>query len=139
MTVVVRGKAEDIEKGADFTPTPEGHGNGPILNHLAGFRVDGKPVVLRTRQMASIKHGDEVVAAGGMKNGTLEAIALRNVTTGATYGPPIVPPAILIGIMGLIGLSTLGLLGLGYLILAIAAFAGWKLWQAAQANAAVKA
>lgn len=136
MTTVVRGKASGVEKGIDTTPLRNG---AVVVNQLAGLRLDNTPVVYRGRDFPSIRDGDEIVAAGDMKNGTLDAIALRNVSTGATYGPPLAAPMALTGVMGLIGLMAIGLpLGLGYIILAIAAFIGFRIYQVSAAKTAVK-
>lgn len=60
-------------------------------------------------------------------------------TTGATYGPPLMAPMILVGVMALIGLMAISLpLGPGYIILGIAAFVGFKVYKVSQAKAAVK-
>jgi hypothetical protein len=136
MATVVRGKASGVEKGINTTPTPNG---AVVVNQLSGFRVDNKPVVYSGRDFPSIHEGDEVVAAGDNKNGTLQAIALRNVTTGATYGPPLVGPMILTGVLAFIGLMSIGLpLGLGYIILAIAGFIGFRISKVSAAKTAVK-
>ncbi len=136
MATVVRGKASGVEKGIDTTPVQNG---AVIVNQLSGFRVDNRPVVYRGRDFPSIRDGDEIVAAGDMNNGTLQAIALRNVSTGATYGPPLMAPIILTAVLALIGLMGIGLpLGLGYIILAIAAFVGFRLMKVSAAKAAVK-
>lgn len=136
MVTVVRGKASGVEKGIDATPLQNG---AVVVNQLSGFRVDNKVVVYRGRDFPSLREGDEVVAAGDLNNGTLQAVALRNVTTGATYGPSLIAPMILVGVMALIGLMAIGLpLGLGYIILAVAAFVGFKVYKVSQAKAAVK-
>lgn len=136
MATVVRGKASGVEKGVDTTPLQNG---AVIVNQLSGFRVDNRVVVYRGRDFPSLREGDEVVAAGDLNNGTLQAVALRNVTTGATYGPPLMAPMILVGVMALIGLMAIGLpLGLGYIILGVAAFVGFKVYKVSQAKAAVK-
>ncbi|HOY77479.1 MAG TPA: hypothetical protein PLN33_06710 [Hyphomonadaceae bacterium] len=136
MATVVRGKASGVEKSVDATPLQNG---AVIVNQLAGFRVDNRVVVYRGRDFPSLREGDEVVAAGDLKNGTLDAIALRNMTTGASYGPPLVAPMILTGVLALIGLMAIGLpLGLGYIILAAAAFVGFRIYKVSQAKAAVK-
>ncbi len=136
MATVVRGVASGVEKGIDTTPLRNG---AVVVNQLAGLRVDNKPVVYRGRDFPSIRDGDEIVAAGDMTNGTLQAIALRNVSTGATYGPPLMAPMILTGVLALIGLMAIGLpLGLGYIILAIAAFVGFRIYKVSAAKTAVK-
>lgn len=137
MVTVVRGKASGVEKGVDTTPLQNG---AVIVNQLAGFRVDNRVVVYRGRDFPSLREGDEVVAAGDLNNGTLQAIALRNATTDATYGPPLMAPIVLTGALALIGLMGIGLpLGLGYIVLAIAAFVGFRIYKVSQAKAAVRA
>lgn len=136
MVTVVRGKASGVEKGMDTTPTRNG---AVLVNQLAGFRVDNKPVVYRGRDFPSIHEGDEIVAAGEMKNGTLQAMAVRNVSTGATYGPPLTAAIILTAMLALIGLMSLSMpLGFGYIILAIAAFVGFRIMKVSSAKTAVK-
>lgn len=137
MATVVRGKASGVEKGIDATPIQNG---AVVINQLSGFRVDNKPVVYRGRDFPSIHEGDEIVAAGDMTNGTLQAIALRNASTGATYGPPLIAPIALTAVLGLVGLMSISLpLGLGYIILAIAAFIGFRIMKVSAAKTAVKA
>lgn len=139
MTTVVRGRATDIEKGSDFSYAATSDGPMPIKDQIAAFRIDNKPVVFRTRSFPSIKEGDEVVAAGAMKNGTLQAVALRNASTGATYGPPLAMPIILASLLALVGVMSISLpLGLGYIILAIAAFVFFRIYGISQAVAAAK-
>ena len=79
---------------------------------------------------------DEVVAAGKTKNGTLEALAVRNVSTGAFYSHNLVMPIVLTSLLALIGLMSLSI-GLGYVILPIAAYVGWRIWTVMQAKTAV--
>lgn len=134
MVTVVRGKASGVEKGMDTTPTRNG---AVITNQLSGFRVDNKAVVYRGRDFPSIHEGDEVVAAGEMKNGTLQAMAVRNATTGATYGPPLIYPIILTSALALIGLMSISI-GLGYVVLAVAAFVGFRIMKVSAAKTAVK-
>ncbi len=134
MVTVVRGKASGVEKGTDTTPTRNG---AVITNQLAGFRVDNKAVVYRGRDFPSIREGDDIVAAGEMKNGTLQAMAVRNATTGATYGPPLIYPIVLTSALALIGLMSLNI-GLGYVVLAIAAFVGFRIMRVSAAKTAVK-
>lgn len=108
-----------------------------IKDQIAAFRVDNKPVVFRTRTFPSIKEGDEVVAAGSIKNGTLHAIALRNASTGANYSPPLTMAIVLASLLAVLGLMSLGI-GLGYIILPIAAFVFFRIYTVSQAAAAVK-
>lgn len=138
MATVVRGRATDIEKGSDFSYAATTNGPMAIKDQIATFRIDNKPVVFRTRTFPSIKEGDEVVAAGSIKNGTLHAIALRNASTGASYSPPLTMAIVLGSLLALLGLMSLGI-GLGYIILPIAAFVFFRIYTVSQAAAAVKA
>ena len=138
MATVVRGLATDIEKGSDFTYASTANGPMAIKDQIAAFRIDNKPVVFRTRTFPSIKEGDEVVAAGTMKNGTLHAVAMRNASTGAHYSPPLAMAIVLASTLALIGLMSLGI-GLGYIVLPIAAFVFYRIYTVSQAAAAVKA
>jgi|JI10StandDraft_1071094.scaffolds.fasta_scaffold57299_6 hypothetical protein len=137
MATVVRGRATDIEKGSDFSYAATTNGPMAIKDQIAAFRVDNKPVVFRTRTFPSIKEGDEVVAAGSIKNGTLHAIALRNASTGANYSPPLTMAIVLASLLAVLGLMSLGI-GLGYIILPIAAFVFFRIYTVSQAAAAVK-
>lgn len=138
MVAVLRGTASDLGRGTDNTVVAQGNGVAHIVNQIASFRVDGKPVNFKSRTVVSIKDGDVVVAAGGMKNGTLDALAVRNLTTGAVYAHGLVGPVILTVLLVLVGLASLGVY-VGYIGLAIAAFVGWRIWNVYQATAAVKA
>lgn len=138
MVDVVKGQASDLGRGSDTTIVNQGHGAGHIVNQIAVFRVDGKSVAFKSRSLISIKDGDVVAAAGALKNGTLEALAVRNITTGAVYAHNLIMPAVLTGLLGLISLMTVGIF-VGYLGLAATAFVGWRIWQAHQASTAVKA
>jgi hypothetical protein len=52
------------------------------------MRLDRKPVPCRTRTLPSTSEGDRVAVSGIEKAGTMEAIALRNLTSGAICSPP---------------------------------------------------
>ncbi|MBI1366657.1 MAG: hypothetical protein GC153_11970 [Alphaproteobacteria bacterium] len=100
------------------------------------MRIDGEPVQFRTRSLPSVNDGDEVAAAGASKNGTLDALAMRNVTTGASYFPPTLTPMILGGVLVVIGIPLIPLLGIG---LFFAGFGGWALFKAYNVRKAIKA
>lgn len=50
--------------------------------YIALFRVDGRPVRFRSSQPSSISDGDNVAVAGLPWRGSLDALAMRNLTTG---------------------------------------------------------
>ena len=137
MSTTLRGIASHLGRGSDNTVIARGNGAAHIVNQIASFRIDGKPVQFKSRTLVSISDGDEVIAAGPMKNGTLEALAVRNISTGAVYGHDLVFPAILTVALALLGLMSLSM-GIGYIILAIAAWVAWRLWIVRTAAQAVK-
>lgn len=132
--VTLRGNVEAVERGADLSYAVSGsHGPIPIQNQLVSFRIDGKPMFYRTRTLASFTEGDAASAVGTMKNGTLEALALRNHTTGATYHAPYVMPAILAAVLIVIGIPLIAVLGIGLLFVGFGGFVLWKVWNLRQA------
>jgi len=140
VTDVLRGQADDVEKGSDLSHRGSGENMRAVVNQIASFRINGQPVMFRSKQMVSIKPGDEVVAAGRTKNGTLEALALRNVSTGAVYAPSLTLAYALTGLLTLIGLFTLGgPVPLGFVILPVSGYVWYKNWLAKKARDAVVA
>ncbi len=82
----IAGKVSDVRLGSDYTYVPNYHNDPAALkNQLVSMRIDNRPVLFRTRTLPSISNGDHAVAAGPDNNGTLEALAMKNVSTGATY------------------------------------------------------
>jgi hypothetical protein len=129
-----RGRVQSVERGTDLSyAASASHGPIPIQNQLISFRIDGKPMFYRTRTLASFAEGDEAVAVGKVKNGTLEALALRNLSTGATYHAPYVLPAILAAVLVLLGVPLIGFLGIGLLFIGFGAWILWKVWNVHQA------
>jgi hypothetical protein len=132
--ITLRGKVESVERGLDFSyAASASHGAIPIQNQLISFRIDGKPMFYRTRTLASFTDGDSVSAAGTMKNGTLQALTLRNHTTGATYHAPYVFPAILAAVLVLLGLPMIGFIGIGLSFIGFGGYVLWKVWNPYQA------
>jgi hypothetical protein len=89
--------------------------------------------------MVMLNDGDQVAAAGRLKNGVLHAGAFRNITTGMVYRtPPLQLGATYVsaGLCGALGLLFLPLGGFGILPLSAGA---WLLWTAKNASAAAKA
>jgi hypothetical protein len=106
----------------------------PIKNQIVSMRVDNKPVHFRTRSLPSISDGDSVAAAGTMKNGTLEAVALRNITSGAAYHPP--TNMVMVGAAALIilGIPLIAFLGFGLFFIGVGV---WVLMKALNIKKAV--
>ena len=82
MSTTLRGIASHLGRGSDNTVIARGNGAAHIVNQIASFRIDGKPVQFKSRTLVSISDGDEVIAAGPMKNGTLEALAVETIRRG---------------------------------------------------------
>lgn len=134
---VVKGRVSNVSLGSDYSyAASANHGPVAIKNQLISMRIEGKPVHFRTRSLASISEGDEVSAAGSTKNGTLEALAIRNVTTGASYHPPTTMPMVLSGLLILMGIPMIPLLGIGLFFIGVGA---WVLYKCLNVMKAVKA
>jgi len=85
---VLKGKAARVTKGQRITQGVNEQG-APVtptyVTNTVGMLIDGKPANFWTRADVLIKDGDEVSAAGILKNGILDAKALRNDSTGVIY------------------------------------------------------
>jgi hypothetical protein len=117
---VISGSASNVNFGSDYTyAATANYGPVPIKNQIISMRVDSKPVHFRTRSLPSISEGDRVAAAGTMKNGTLEAVAIRNLTSGAAYHPP--TTMVMVGSVALIilGIPLIAFLGFGLFFIGI--------------------
>lgn len=101
---IITGTASNVALGSDYSYAASQQGPVAIKNQLVSMRLNGKPVMFRTRSLPSISEGDQVSAAGTEKNGTLEALVLRNVTTGAIYAPPTISAIILAAILIIVGI-----------------------------------
>lgn len=125
---MISGNASNVNFGSDFTyAATSNYGPVPIKNQIVSMRVDSKPVHFRTRSLPSISDGDQVAAAGTMKNGTLEAVALRNLTSGASYHPP--TTMVMVGSIALIvlGIPLIAFLGFGLFFIGVGV---WMLMKA---------
>lgn len=111
---VLAGNASNVVLGSDYSYAASAqHGPIAIQEQLVSLRLGQKPVLFRTRTLPSISDGDQVAVAGSEKNGTFQALALRNLTTGAIYAPPTMTAMILAAVLILIGIPLIALLGLG--------------------------
>jgi len=132
---MISGNATNVNFGSDFTyAATSNHGPVPIKNQIVTLRVDQKPVHFRTRSLPSISDGDRIAAAGTMKNGTLEAVALRNLTSGASYHPPttmVIAGSILVIVCGI---PLIAFLGFGLFFIGVGV---WLLMKALNIRSAV--
>jgi hypothetical protein len=111
---VLSGTAANIVLGSDYSYAATAqHGPVAIKEQLVSMRLGQKPVLFRTRTLPSITEGDFIAAAGTEKNGTFQAVAVRNLTTGALYAPPTVMAMVLAALLILIGIPLIAFLGLG--------------------------
>jgi len=85
---VLKGKASRVVTGQRVTQgvSDQGVPVTPVyVTNTVGMFVDNKPVNFWTRATVHIQDGDEIAAAGFLKNGVLDAKALRNDSTGMLY------------------------------------------------------
>ena len=140
---VISGSASNVVFGSDVSYAATANGPVAMQNQLISLRIDNKPVSFRTRQgVPSISEGDKVAAAGSMKNGTLEATALRNLSTGASYQPATLWVMVLAGLLILLGVPMISFLGIGLIFIGFGVFfilKAWSVRQAIQALAALPA
>ncbi len=83
---------------------------------IYSFRVENHPVTFESKSSVSISDGDSVTCAGPEKNGVLNAMKIKNETTGVTYGDPVIlsfvlMTALLIACIGLISTGIGAILG----------------------------
>lgn len=132
---VLSGHATNVSLGSDYSyAATSQHGPVAIKNQLVSMRLDSKPVLFRTRTLPSISDGDQVAAAGTIKNGTLEALAVRNITTGASYYPGTMSVIVLSALLILLGLPLIAFLGFGLLFIGLGV---WFLMRAFRVRNAV--
>ncbi len=131
---VISGAASAVVLGSDISYAASANGPVALQNQLVTLRIDNKPVSFRTRQgVPSIADGDKVAAAGAMKNGTLEATALRNLSTGASYHPGTLWVIALSAVLILLGIPMISFLGIGLFFIGFGAWMIWKAWNVRQA------
>lgn len=132
---VVTGRATNVTLGSDYSYAATAqHGPVAIKNQIVSMRLDNKPVLFRSRTLPSISDGDQVSAAGSEKNGTLEAIAVRNLTTGSIYHPPTTMVMVGAGLLILLGIPLIAFIGFGFLFIG---FGVWVLMKAFKIRNAV--
>ena len=133
---VLSGRATNVTLGSDYSYMATAqHGPVAIKNQLVSMRLDSKPVLFRTRTLPSISDGDQVAAAGNMKNGTLEAVALRNLTTGSSYHPPTTIVMVGAGALILLGIPLIAFIGFGFLFIGIGVWMLMKIFDIRKAVA----
>jgi len=128
------GTATNVTLGSHLGYAPSGQ-YGPIgvKLQLVTFRLNGKPVRIKVHESASISEADRLIAAGTEKQGTLEALAIKNVTTGAIHHNPYQLP-LYGGIAALVLSIPMIFILIGLLTAPIAA---WVVWRSLQIKNAV--
>lgn len=128
------GIATNVNLGSQlaYAPTAQ-YGPVAVQQHLVNFRLNNRPVRFKVTDSASISEGDRVVVAGDAKQGTLEALALRNLTTGAIHHNPYRFP-LYGGIVALIFSIPMIFVLVGLLL---APIAGWVIWRGLKIKNAV--
>lgn len=133
------GTASHVTRG---TGTDVIHNNRQAVGvntNLLTFRIDGRPVHFKSRDVVpSLEDGDRVAAAGGSKAGTLHAEAVRNLNTGATYAPPTVLPLVLGLVLAVMSVPLMIVL-VGFLFLPIALYVLYRVWVVRSAISSVNA
>jgi hypothetical protein len=97
----------------------------------ARFMVDDRPASYRGYPI--VGEGDLVTIAGLEREGVVDALAIRNRSTGVDYGGASLLQYLLFGFAVLMGLFTVTVGGLGLLFLALAGWVGSRLRRSARA------
>jgi len=119
-----------VVSGIRHAPVTEGvigkSGGSVRTGHALAFRVDDRSVQIKLPNMPDVQDGETVTLAGRVKNGTFQALALRNDRTRAIYATPAMPGYIMGGLMTAVGFPLLFILVGVFFI----GFGGYTLWQA---------
>jgi len=128
------GTATHVTLGSHvgYAPTAQ-YGPVAVKLQLVTFRLNGRPVRIKIHESASITEGDQLMAAGDEKQGTLEALAVKNLTTGAIHHNPYKFP-LYGGIAALVVCIPLIFALVGLLL---APIAGWVAWRGLRIKNAV--
>ena len=120
------GTATNVNLGSQlaYAPTAQ-YGPVGVQQHLVNFRINNRPIRFKVTDSASISEGDQVVVAGNSKQGTLEALALRNVTTGAIHHNPYKFPLYAGVVVFIVSIPLIFAL-VGLLMAPIAAWVAWR-------------
>jgi len=119
-----------VVSGIRHAPVTEGvigkSGGSVRTGHALAFRVDDRSVQIKLPNMPDVQDGETVTLAGRVKNGTFQALALRNDRTRAIYATPAMAGYIMGGLMTAVGFPLLFILVGVFFI----GFGGFTLWQA---------
>ncbi|MBN8829508.1 MAG: hypothetical protein J0G94_02500 [Sphingomonadales bacterium] len=119
-----------VVSGIRHAPVTEGHigknGGSVRTGHALAFRVDHRSVQIKLPNMPDVQDGETVTLAGRVKNGTFQALALRNDRTRAIYATPAMPGYVMGCLMTAAGFPLLFILVGVFFI----GFGGYTLWQA---------
>lgn len=141
MSEIISGTATTLTQGTDYNYTTGANNTVvAIQNQLFSFRIDNKPILFRTRTFPSITEGDRLAVIGHDKNGTFQASALKNLTTGAGHYMPTTGPLALGSVAIIMGLLiSTGMFLLGLPLLALGGWVIYKAWGLKKDNETLKA
>lgn len=119
-----------IVSGIRHASVTEGHigknGGSVRTGHALAFRVNDQSVQIKLPNMPDVQDGEEVTLAGRVKNGTFQALAMRNNRTRAVYATPAMPGYVMGGLMAAVGIPLLFIFVGVFFI----GFGGYTLYQA---------
>ena len=105
--ILVDGIVSDIQRGSETVgggSTIRGTGTIQVsTNQMMTMRIGNKAAELKSKSMFIVKDGERVIAAGTDKHGVLRIGAIRNVSGGTYYHPPIILGWVIIGLSLLLG------------------------------------
>jgi hypothetical protein len=132
--IIVDGIASDIQRGSETVgggSTIRGTGTIQVSsNQLMTMRIGDRVAELKSKSMFAVRDGERVIAAGTEKNGVLKIGAIRNISAGTYYHPPVMLGWLIAGLSILLGIPfSLILIGLplvGFGVYMIYVVLGWK-------------
>ena len=123
---IISGVVSGIRHSTETVGQIGKNGGSVKTGQVLAFRVDDRSAQIKLQDMPDIRDGERVTLAGRMKNGTFQALAMRNDQTRAISAIPSTAGYIMGGLMVALGLPlSFVLIGLPFLI-----FGAYTLYQA---------
>jgi hypothetical protein len=111
---VLNWKASRVTKGVQVSGTVGIPSSFVTSSHVVSLLIEGKAASFGSPSLPMIEDGDEVAAAGILKNGVLHADVLRNVSSGVVYARwSALQTMVMLGFAGIFVLLALLFLGFG--------------------------
>lgn len=79
----LQGKAENVRHTVHMIGNALNHHRSVHSTHICLLTVQGRAVVIRAHQPIAINEGDQLILAGHIKRGSLQALAHHNMSSGA--------------------------------------------------------